>query len=147
MMGEPTKKGRLHVLHLRIPAAMLETILRPTGCRNSPEAEAAWRLGAAAVAIRELRPRGILPIFKDIDDHRDSPQTKDLHIPLEENDLQLLTDISADEGGSRGELVRKLLLTTQRIIDECQSSLNHDGLAALMIAGFSPVSPVISAEW
>jgi hypothetical protein len=144
-MGESAKMERK--LHLKLPAAMLATVLRPTGCRSSPEAEASWRLGAAAVAVRELRPKGIVPIFKDIDDYRDDLQTKELHVPLREDDLRLLTQVSVEEGGSRGELARKLLVSAQRIIDDCPGSLNHDGLVALMVARFSPASPVIPAEW
>jgi hypothetical protein len=144
-MGESPKKERK--LHLKIPTAMVEIVLRPTGCRNSPEAEASWRLSAAAVAVRELKPKGILPIFKTINDYRDDPQARELHIPLKEDDIRLLTEISSEEGGSRGELVRKLLMTTQKIIDDCPDSLNHDGLIALMIARFLPSYQVIPAEW
>ena len=145
-MGESAKRME-RKLHLKLPAAMLATVLRPTGCRNSPEAEAAWRLGAAAVAVRELRPKGIIPIFKDVEDYRDDLQTRELHIPLKEDDLRILTQVSVEEGGSRGELVRKLLLSAQRIIDDCPGSLNHDGLVALMIAKSLPFPEVILAEW
>ena len=143
--GESVIKERK--LHLKMPAAMLENVLRPTGCRNSPEAEASWRLEAAAVAVRVLKPKGVLPIFKDIEDHRDSFQTKELHVPLREEDFQLIIDVSHEEGGLRGELVRKLLYATQTIIDECPNSLTHDGLVAELISRFCPSSSIIPAEW
>ena len=144
-MEQPTKRERK--LHLKLPTSMLAAVLRPTGCRNSSEAEASWRLEAAAVAVRVLEPKGLFPIFRDTEEYRDGSPVSELHIPLREEDLQLLTEISNKEGGSRGELARQLILATQRIVENYPGTLSHDGLVAEMISQFLPLSDLLPAEW
>jgi hypothetical protein len=122
-MGESIKK-----LHLKIPDAIFG-ILQPTGCRNSKEAEATWLLEAAIDVARELQTRGVLPIMRDsVPTHEQN--SHEIHIPLCQDDIDFLTDISKKEGGSRGKLVRELLFAAHTVAHDCRDSLTHIGLVA-----------------
>lgn len=132
--------GDAKKFHLIVPTALLE-ILQPTGCRQSPEAEAAWLLHASIIATRETLVFGELPIFSDLDDLKGSkPKEQELHVPLSEEDLKFLTELSEQEGGSRGKLARLMLLTCERILHETPRSLTSEGLAKEILIRFSPPS-------
>jgi hypothetical protein len=121
-MGESTTSK----LHLKLPAAMLEA-LRPTGCRASKEAQAAWLLGAAIEVARELKLKGELPII-GLAIHNDGVRPKEINIPLSREQIAFLTETSREEGGSRGLLTREFLATAQKVAGDFQGCLNHEGL-------------------
>ncbi|MCL5666882.1 MAG: hypothetical protein M1383_03870 [Patescibacteria group bacterium] len=131
-MGEQKK------FHLKVPDAVLAS-LKPTGCRASPESEAAWRLAAAIVVARELAGTGILPILKDAE-AEDQPSPAEMHIPLSEDDINFLTEISELEGGSRGKLVRQFLFTAQKAVEEFPAVLTRKGLEAQIRKMFAGIS-------
>lgn len=134
-MGESADKKKVQKLHLRFPEAMSATF-QPTGCRHSPEAEAAWRLHAAVSAARELLTFGELPIFHDLEDMIDSSRAEEIHVPLPEEDVSFLTEVSETEGGSRSKLVRLLLLTCDRVVKACPKSLTSEGLVREILRNF-----------
>jgi hypothetical protein len=113
-------------LHLKLPAKMIED-LQPTGCRNSKEAEASWRLGAAIDVVREFKSRGQMPILGLAPDEGNI-KPKEMHIPLAEAQISFLNDTSREEGGSRGKLTRELLATAHKAVKGFQGCLNHEGL-------------------